>query len=204
MKKYVMAVLALMMAASWLPASAQQQSLADAARRAREQKKEAPPAKRVYTNDDIPAPGLAAVSVVGSVAPSAGGGDTTTAGGAADQTAGSAAAGAKPAEKEKSSSEDEAAWRKKFSELRAKIAGDEKEIDIMQRELNLQRQQYYSDPNVAMREQYTYPAGSGGDINDTVKKIDDKKKELDALKQQLSELEDDLRRAGAPSSWARE
>ncbi len=199
MKKYVMGVVALIIAGFWLPAAGQQESLADAARRAREQKKEVPRAKRVYTNDELPAQGSAAVSVVGSVAPSGGAGDTTSARGAADQTAGGAAADAKPVEKEKSSSEDEAAWRKKFSELRAKIAGAEKELDVMQRELNLKQQQYYSDPNVALREQY-----SRGDINDNKSKIDDKKKELDALRQQLSELEDDLRRAGAPSSWARE
>jgi hypothetical protein len=204
MKKHVITVLALIIAGSWLPAFAQQESLADAARKVREQKKEMPRAKRVYTNDELASQGSAAVSVVGSAAPSAGAGETTSAGGAAEQTGGGAAAGAKPAEK--NPAEDEAAWRKKFSELRAKIAGDEKEIDIMQRELNLSRQQYYSDPNVAMREQYKYPSGSGGggDINDMTKKIADKKTELDALKQQLSELEDDLRRAGAPASWARE
>lgn len=204
MNKYLTGVMAVLIAGSWIPASGQQESLADAARRAREQKKELPPAKRVFTNDDLPAPGTAAVSVVGSVASSGGAGDTTSAEGAAAQTAGGSAADVKAADKGKKSSDDEAAWRKKFSELRAKIAGTEKEIDIMQRELNLNRQQYYSDPNVAMREQYQYPSGRGGEINETVKKIDDKKKELDALKQQLTELEDDLRRAGAPASWASE
>jgi hypothetical protein len=197
MKKNILAMLTLLLGGFWLPGTAQDTSLAELARRARDQKKEAPKAKRVFTNDDIPAPGAAPVSVVGS-APSGGSGDATGAG-AADQAAGDAA---KAADKPKNSAEDEAAWRKKFSELRAKIANTEKEIDIMQRELNLKRQQYYSDPNTAMQEQYKYPSRSGGDVNDLAKSIADKKTELDALKQQLSELEDDLRRAGAPAGWA--
>ncbi len=179
-----------------------QQSLGDAARKAREQKKELPPAKRVFTNDDLPAAGVAPVSTVGSVTAS-GSSDTAAAGGAAGAGTGDAAA-TKPEDKSAGAGKEEAEWRKKFSDLRAKIATAEKELDIMQRELNLQRQQYYSDPNVALREQYAYPAGRGGDINDATKKIADKKRELDALKRQLAELEDDLRRAGGPSSWSRQ
>jgi hypothetical protein len=197
MKKNILAMLTLMLGGFWMPATAQDTSLAELARRARDQKKEAPKAKRVFTNDDIPSPGSSVVSVVGTT-PSGGASDVTGAG-AADQAAGDAA---KAADKSKNSAEDEAAWRKKFGELRAKIANTEKEIDIMQRELNLKRQQYYSDPNTAMHEQYKYPSGSGGEVNDLAKSIADKKTELDALKQQLSELEDDLRRAGAPAGWA--
>jgi polyhydroxyalkanoate synthesis regulator phasin len=41
------------------------------------------------------------------------------------------------------------------------------------------------------------------DINDKTSKIDAKKKEIEMLKQQLSDLEDDLRKAGGDSGWAR-
>lgn len=195
MKKNILPILALLLGGFWLPASAQETSLADAARKARDQKKEAPRAKRVFTNDDIPSPGSAAVSTPMSAAASGGSVDATV----AASTAATDEAAAKPADKPKNSAEDEAAWRKKFAELREKIAAAEKEIDIMQREWNLKLQQYYSDPNVALREQ-----NSRGDINETKTKIDDKKKELEALKQQLAELQDDLRRAGAPAGWASE
>jgi cell division septation protein DedD len=208
MKKSVTGLVALMVAGFWLPVNAQQQSLAEAARRVRQQKKEAPQAKRVFTNDDLPGPGSSGVSTVGAAPSSETPSDNTAAASTAGQTAGGTAAdtagGAQPAEKPKNPAEDEAAWRKKFTDLRAKLAAAEKEANIMQRELNLKRQQYYSDPNLAMREQYRYPAGTGGEINDLTKQVADKKQEIEALKRQLSELEDDLRRAGAPASWARE
>ena len=195
MKMRILTILTLLLGGMCLSASAQEPSLADSARKLREQKKEAPKAKRVFSNDDIPAQSRG-VSTVGSAAPSdssAAASGTAAATGAPDDTT------AKPDDKAKLSADDEAKWRKKFSEVRAKIASAEKEIDVMQRELNLNQQQYYSDPNVAVREQY-----SRNDINQGKKKIDDKKAELDALKQQLTELQDDLRRAGAPASWASE
>lgn len=197
--KTTVAALALLLAGFCFTAAAQDQSIAEAARKAREQKKTAPQAKHVFTNDNIPTdPG--AVSSVGSApAPS---GETTSGtsptgarpGGGEGTTTGTP----NPDEKAKAA-EEEAKWRKKFAELRAKITTAEKEVDVMQRELNLKQQQYYSDPNTALREQY-----SRGDINETTKKIDDKKKEIEALKQQLTELEDDLRRAGLPSGWSRQ
>jgi hypothetical protein len=201
--KTIMATLALMLAGFCLIATAQDQSIAEAARKAREQKKTAPQAKRVFTNDNIPTvPGT--LSTIGTN-PTPGGdasSGTTSSGG---QTGGadSGTTPANPDDKTKSADE-EAKWRKKFAELRAKLASAEKEVDIMQRELNLKREQYYSDPNQAMREQYKYPSGSGGEVNDLAKKIADKKKEIESLKQQLSELEDDLRRAGLPSGWSRQ
>jgi hypothetical protein len=195
MKMRILTIVALLVGGVCLPASAQEGSLADAARKAREHKKEAPKARRVFSNDDIPSRG-AGVSTVGTAAQA---GSSTTPDGAAGTTAATGDTTATPDDKAKASADDEAKWRKKFGELRAKIATTEKEIDVMQRELNLNQQQYYSDPNVAMRQQY-----SRSDINDGKKAIDTKKAELEALKQQLAELQDDLRRAGAPSSWASE
>jgi ABC-type Fe3+-citrate transport system substrate-binding protein len=73
----------------------------------------------------------------------------------------------------------------------------------MERELSLKRTQYYSDPNTAMREQYQYPGGRGGEINDIVKKIDEKKQKIEQDKQAISDLEDQLRKEGLPSGWSR-
>ena len=199
MKNNLKFAVALVLAGSCLPAFAQQVSLAEAARRAQEQKKEAPRAKRVYGNEDLATAGT--ISVVGS-APASG---STTPSGSASVTTGTAATGTatgattKPGDKAKDSAANEAAWRKKFSELRDKIALKAKEIDVTQRELNLKQQQYYSDPNVALREQY-----SRSDINDSKTKIDDMRRELVEMQAQLSDLDDQLRRAGLPSSWSRE
>ena len=207
MKNNLKFAVALVLAGSSVPAFAQQVSLGEAARRAQEQKKEAPRAKRVYGNEDLATAGT--ISVVGS-APASG---STTPSGSAAGTTGSAAtdtttstatgtatgATAKPGDKAKDSAAAEAAWRKKYSELRDKIALKAKEIDVTQRELNLKQQQYYSDPNVALREQY-----SRSDINDSKTKIDDMRRELVEMQAQLTDLDDQLRRAGLPSSWSRE
>ncbi|NDQ56250.1 MAG: hypothetical protein GZ088_04150 [Acidipila sp.] len=198
MKNNLKFAVALLLAGScvpaWVPSFAQQVSLGEAARRAQEQKKEAPRAKRVYGNEDLATAG--SVSVVGSL-PASG---STTATGSTSGVAGTGTgAVVKPGDKAKDSAANEAAWRKKFSELRDKIALKAKEIDVTQRELNLKQQQYYSDPNVALREQY-----SRSDINDSKTKIDDMRRELADMQAQLSDLDDQLRRAGLPSSWSRE
>lgn len=174
----------------------QEPSVAEAARKAREQKKSQPKAARVITNDELGAI-RGSISVVGNPA-------APPAEAPAEMPAAAPAAtgdqAAKPKEaKETKEAKDETYWRKRFTEARGKLRTAEKELDILQRELNLQQQQYYSDPNKALRQQYDRK-----DINDLRKAIDDKKKEVDQLKQSLSDLEDELRREGGDSGWARE
>ena len=65
--------------------------------------------------------------------------------------------------------------------------------------MNLQQQQYYSDPNKALRQQY-----DRSDINNLRKAIEDKRAEVEKLRQALAELEDELRREGGDPGWARE
>ncbi len=168
----------------------QQETPAEAARKAREKKKNQPKAAKVFTDDDLTAV-HGAVSVVGE-APAA---PAPTAEGSAEGEKKPAAEG----KQEPAKNNDEASWRKRFADARGKIRMVEKELDILQRELNLQTQQYYSDPNKALREQYDRK-----DINNLRKAIDDKKKEVDQLKQNLSDLEDQLRREGGDAGWARE
>jgi len=59
------------------------------------------------------------------------------------------AAGAAAAGSEKPDC-DEACWRGKFREKREQIATAQRELDILQREFNLARTQYYQDPNQAV------------------------------------------------------
>jgi hypothetical protein len=162
--------------------------IADAARRAREAKQNAPKPRKVYTDDDVSRPKSATPatsatsdsSTPGSTAPVAGtSADTTTA--PADQDA-----------------KTEADWRKRFKEQREKISLAEKELDILQRETQKAEVQYYSDPQKAMIEQYTRK-----EINDKDSKIAAKRKEIEQLKQGLSDLEDALRKAGGDPGWAR-
>ena len=166
-------------------------SVAEAARKTRADKKTEPQsAKHVWTDDnipktprDVPTP----ASVEGGAAPDKGAAGTPADAGLDD----------------KAKAELETKWRERFAAAHKKLADDEKEADLLQREYNLKRQQYYSDPNTALREQYQYPSGRGGELNDTAKKIEEKKAQIEADKQAISDLEDQLRKDGLPSGWSR-
>jgi hypothetical protein len=171
-----------------LPLSSQQQSgdpVADAARRAREQQKNAPKPKKVYTDDDIkPATPSADAQAATAQAGQPGGAAQTT-----------------PANGQSAAGKDDAetAWKKRFQEQHNRIAAAEKELDILQRESEKAQVQYYNDPQKALTEQFTRK-----DINDKNAKIDQKKLEIANLKKQLGEMEDELRKSGGDPGWARE
>ena len=172
---------------STAPAAAPQQDpLAEAARKAREQKKDAPKAAKVFTNDDIPTQG--AVSTVGQ-APA----DTST-GTSSDANASTPAPAA---------ANDEKTWRDKFAELRHKLERDQAELDVLQRESGVSMLQYYGgDPQKAAQDQNSQqPMGAAYDKK--VSDIDAKKKQVEADQQAISDAEDDLRKAGGDPGWAR-
>lgn len=170
------------MTALSLPAQDQNtDDVAAAARKAREQQKNAPKPKKVVTNDDIPSGNMSAPATDTSAAKAEGQAD------------------AKATQKEEENDPNsEASWRKRFQEARDKLAQSEKELDVLQRELDKTQVQYYPDPQKALMQQY-----NRSDINDKTAQIDAKKKEIDGLKQQLSDMEDDLRKAGGDPGWAR-
>ena len=177
-------ILALFLIALPLAISAQAQSLAEAARKAREKKAQTGKAARVYNNDTIGSTS-GGISTVGTEPVAAADPDKP---------------GDKDA-KDKASAEDpngEKAWRAKFADARKKLAEAEKELDLLQRELNLNQQQYYSDPSKALKEQFDRK-----EVNEQRKAIEDKRKEVQQLRQALTDLEEELRRAGGNSSWAR-
>lgn len=194
------ALLCLLSVAAWpmatqaqQPGSEQQPAtdpMADAARKAREQKKTEPKAKKVYTDDDFrPAP-VAASSEKASA------GEKTGAGGAAGTTQ----AAGKDEEKDGAPAEDqEKTWRKRFKAMHGKIAQAEEELNILQRELDKGQVQYYTDPQKALEEQNTRK-----DIDEKTAKINEKKKEIEELKQKLSDMEDELRKSGGDIGWSRE
>ena len=181
------------------PQSSSQQTgdpVADAARKAREekQKKDAQKPKKVYTDDDIrPAtpdkPEIQNASAAGA----------TTSGTEAAASGTQAADTKKPEDAApKEDPNGEKAWRRRFSEQHRKIADTEKELDILQRELQKSSVQYYADPTKAMNEQ-----NNRAEINDKTTKIEAKKKELAQLRQQLDDMEAELRKAGGDPGWAR-
>jgi hypothetical protein len=173
----------------------QDQSVAAAARKAQAGKKVPAKPATLITNDNLDTI-KGTISVVGQQ-------ETP----AAEQAAASqdksktAPAGDKgktaPVSGEKPPVQDEAYWRKAFADARKTLAGDEKELDILQREYNLKQSQYYSDPNTAMKEQFDRK-----DITDTKAKIDEKRTAVAQDRQAISDLEDALRQAGGEPGWA--
>jgi hypothetical protein len=204
---FVLALSALFLQVQVAPAQDQPTvSVADAARAAREQKQSEKPVKvsKVYTDDDI-ANLKGSVSVIGAPATPETPDDGTAKAddGTAKPADGTAKADdgtAKPADSDaKPTPKDEASWRRAFAEARRKLADDSKELDVLQREYNLKLEQYYTDPNVAMREQ-----NSSKDLHDSLDKINAKKMDVQADTDAISALEDDLRKAGGDPGWARE
>ena len=186
------------LAAAAQPQGSSQQTgdpVADAARKAREAKKEAPKPKKVYTDDDIkrsapepqPAPAAAPVDASRATTAQAVGDAAKTTDAAKNQDA-----------TQKEDPNGEAAWRKKFQGQRDKIEKVMKELEVLGRELEKAQMEYYPDPQKAMTQQNTR-----GDVKAITTKIDAKKQELAQLRQALDDLEDQLRKSGGNPGWAR-
>jgi len=157
--------------------AAGQDSLAEAARKSREQKKEAPKSSKTFTNDNLPSEG--GISTVG---------DTTgTPTNDATATAGRGQTG-----------NDEKAWRARFASLRRRLEQDQANLEVMQRELGQLNLQYYNDPVKAMQQELTR-----SDINNKVAEIDKMKSQIEADQQAISDAEDELRKSGGDPGWAR-
>lgn len=162
-----------------------QPSVVEAARKAKEQQKNEPRGGKVFTDDDV-ASLKGGISIVGSQPTPPPAADAATAAAAKDKTTA-------PVVK------DEAYWRKRFADARRRLADDSKELDVLQREYNLKEVQFYSNPNVALREQY-----SRKDLDDTLAEINAKKQDVDKDNQALSDLQEELRTSGGEPGWANE
>ena len=182
-------------AAQGTTSQSQEPSLGDAARKARTEKQSQQPAKQVWTDENLPKNPR---EVPAAAATGEGTAEGATGEKAADKSAGAAGDDAKK------SAELEAKWREKFGIAHKKLDDDQKDLDLMQREYNMKRQQYYSDPNTAMREQYNnYAGGRGPELEDLQKKMDAKKADIEKDRQAISDLEDQLRKEGLPPGWSR-
>ncbi len=162
----------------------EQESVAEAARKAREKRKSAAQAKKTFVNDDLASGASAATA--------------TSSGYAAQGESGAGAAGASATAGDKSEETPEQKWRKRFAEAREKLSTAEKELAILERELATNQVNYYPDPQKTLQEQTLRT-----DINDKRAKIEDKKKEIATLRLALDDLERQLRAEGGQPGWAR-
>src|SRR6266446_2432819 len=132
--------------------SSQQQTgdpVADAARRAREARKDAPKPKRVITDDDLKTSGPRS-DVAPASAPVDATRATTTAAGQAAGGSAKAREAARTGEEPKEDPDSEKAWRARFKDAHDKIAKAEKELDILGRELEKAQLEYFPIPQKAL------------------------------------------------------
>lgn len=158
-----------------------QTSLADAARAAREQKKAAPKAQKVFTNDDLSA--LAAKADQ----PSSGTLETPAANkpeGEADKD---------KAKKEGEKSDDAAAkaaadaYKQQYADTQKELATLERELAIVQREQQIKAAEYYADAGARLRNEQQWVADEkkrNDEVAAKQKAIADAKAKLDDIKEQ--------------------
>lgn len=164
----------------------QNQSVAEAARKARARKKTPVKPARVLTDDDLlptaqqPRDPSAVITTNQRTPPEA------------------IAPGDQAADSQKDA-KAEKYWRQRFGEAYNKLHLAEADLDVLNREWNKGQVEYYSDPQKALKEQYTRK-----DINEHQQKIEAKKKEIAQLRQTIANLEDELRKVGGDAGWARQ
>jgi hypothetical protein len=166
--------------------AAPQDSLAEAARKARERRKEESATTRVFTNDNLPTTG--GISSVGQAAASPAKGSTAP-GSDAKKT------GAKDAA---SSGSAEDMWRDKFAALRRKLQQDQDNLALLQRELGTLNTQFYGDPNKQLQQQLTR-----SDIDKKTAEIDRATEQVAADQKAIDDAQNDLRTSGGDPGWAR-
>jgi hypothetical protein len=165
-----LALLALGTASAWMPLAAQDApSVAEAAKRARQQKESSKPVK-VITNDEIPS------------APAPAPAPAQAAPGNAD----AATPATTPAETKKSAeenAEEEAQKKAKIEALQRQIHDLERDVNIQKGAIRLDEETYYSNPN---RPRNT----------DEKNKIDREKQDLQRMESDLQDLKSQLEALG--------
>jgi hypothetical protein len=162
-------------------------TLAAAARRAREKQKDQPKAAKVWDNDNIPT--TDGVDVVGPSAKSS-----------ATEASGSASAGNAGASVEETA---ESSIKSEKFDLEAQLKDAQENLrslqsslDFMQRKLALDQQSFYGNPN------YSSDAAGAQALEDEQSQIDEQKREVAAAQKKVDDLTEKVKEAGAEGSGA--
>jgi len=157
----------------------QSQSVAEAARRAREKKKAEKEPKKVITEDDLkPATPETVTTATG---------EGTRIPGAKPSEAksenGEAASGAKPAAAADTDKDKAAKPSAEAETVKQQLAAAQKDLDLLQRELPLERDKYYSNTD------YIHDSAGKAKLDSLAQQIADKKQEVEDLKAKLADLQ---------------
>lgn len=156
--------------------SPQEQSLGEKARKLKAQQASQSKPVKVFTNDNIPS-GSGGITVIGAA---------LTAPGAPSRAA------------EEGSEHGERYYRKAMGELQAKLDLHQRQLAVLQQQLNINQLQYYPDPNKTLQQEY-----SRSDIDKLHADIEAKQQEIKADEQAISDLTAQLRREGGEPGWLR-
>jgi DNA repair exonuclease SbcCD ATPase subunit len=177
-------------------AAAQSDSLAEAARKHKQQQAGKPVAAKVYTNDNLPA--TETISTVG--APASDAAATAPADGQAVSADGSTPAakdGAKPADDSKSRQKTWEDWREKIEKQKAAVEQMQKENDEIDRQYKLTTGNY----NSSAQQRLFDGAAMAKEDAAYKQQMEQKQKAIEDAKQKIEDLQEGARRAGVPSGY---
>jgi hypothetical protein len=155
-----------------------QQSLADAAREAKKDKK---PASKVYDNDNLPTTATISQNSTSS---------------APDKKPSDAKADAAAAADEGDKAKLEARFRSQTADLKKEINQLSRELDVTQREHGLRAAAFYGDAGTRLRDEKKW----ADDERKYQAELSDKQKQLADSKAKLDDLREQARKAGLPAS----
>jgi hypothetical protein len=160
-------------------------SVAEAARRAREQKNNAPKPARTVTDDNLPKPVTGDVNVTGTPAAGADTGAAQPGAGAAaatspDGAAAKAGAAANPADQE-TLKQKKAQAAAELEKMKKQLAYAEHELDVLQRKLALDDDAYHSKAD------YERDTAGRALLDQDGKAISDKQISIEAIKAKIAE-----------------
>jgi hypothetical protein len=161
----------------------QPDSVAEAARRGREQKKDQAKPTKVWNEDNLPkTPGD--VNVVGQPAASA---DSISPAASVQGAAGA------PAASGEKSGKDTKALQASLAGAKDRLQRLKTDLDILKRTYDLDSQMYYGKPN------YVADTAGAAKIADEKSQVDAKQQEVDAAQKKVDELEAELKNSGTGS-----
>ena len=190
-----MVAVSIMAAAQSQPTSS---SLGAYARAVKKTQKQEKTSGKVYDNDNLPR--NSSVSVVGgSTAPASDkdqDADAAKDGEKSDAGAKADAAQVKPGQAAEEREKAFAVWKTRLNEQREQLSLLSRELDVLKREHDLKASEFYYD--TARRTQN--PTGFAAEDEKYKKQIAEKQEKVDAAKAKLDDLQEQARKAGAPSS----
>jgi type I restriction-modification system DNA methylase subunit len=163
-------------------------SLAEAAKRAREAKKDEQKPAHVWDNDTVPKVG-AQISVVGE-APAGAETDNSAAGAAADNSAN----GATAKSPSKAGGEDKTALKSQLADAKERLSTLKTDLDLLERTYTLDSQMYYGKPD------YSSDKEGAAKLKDEQDQIAAKQQEMDDQQKKIDELEAELAKVAPPTS----